>query len=73
MIAPVTSRSVCELTGLPHVAGQIPTAQVRLDDIQVAPFATWLDDQLHDLEWKFQKYWTHNSTLDAIFQGSQRR
>ena len=73
MILPAKSSTVCELAGLPHNAGEIPTAQSKLEDIQVADFALWLDESLSDLEFRYQKYWTHNSTLDAIFQGTKRR
>jgi hypothetical protein len=73
MILHVTSRSVCSLEDLPHNAGEIPTAQAKLDDTRVADFASWLDDQLNDLEFRHQTYWTHNSTLDAIFHGTKRR
>ena len=73
MILPATRTTVCELVDLPHNAGEIPTAQAKLDDLQVADFANWIDEHLSDLEFRFQKYWTHNSTLDAIFQGTQRR
>lgn len=73
MILPATRTMVCELADLPHNAGEIPTAQAKLEDTQVADFATWMDDSLSDLELRYQGYWTRNSTLDAIFQGTQRR
>ena len=49
MIMPLTRISVCELASLPRHAGEIPTAQVKLEDPQVAEFASWVDDQLTDL------------------------
>jgi hypothetical protein len=73
MILPATFSTVCELADLPHNAGEIPTAQAKLEDTQVADFALWLDESLSDLEFRHQKYWTHNSTLDAIFHGTKRR
>jgi hypothetical protein len=73
MILPATRTMVCELVDLPHNAGEIPTAQAKLEDGQVADFAIWVDESLSDLEFRFQQYWTHNSTLDAIFHGTQRR
>ncbi len=72
MILPATRTTVCELVDLPNIAGEIPTAQLKLEDTQVADFAVWLDESLSDLEFRYQKYWTHNSTLDAIFQGTER-
>lgn len=73
MILPATRTTVCELVDLPNIAGEIPTTQSKLDDNQVADFAVWLDESLSELEFRYQHYWTHNSTLDAIFQGNQRR
>ena len=73
MILPATRTSVCEIVDLPHKAGEIPTAQEKLADVRVADFASWLDDQLYDLEFRYRTFATHNATLDAIFQGSQRR
>lgn len=73
MILPATIQSVRELVDLPHNAGEIPTAQAKLEDNQVADFALWLDESLSDLEFRYQKYWTHNSTLDALFHGTKRR
>lgn len=73
MIMPLTRISVCELASLPRHAGEIPTAQVKLEDLQVADFASWVDDQLTDLEWQHRGFWTKNSTLDALFQGTSRR
>ncbi len=72
MILPATRTTVCELVDLPNIAGEIPTSQLKLEDTQVADFAVWLDESLSDLEFRYQKYWTHNSTLDAIFQGTER-
>jgi hypothetical protein len=73
MILPATKSTVCELVDLPHNAGEIPTAQVKLEDRLVVDFDGWMDESLADLEQRFQRYWTHNSTLDAIFSGNQRR
>lgn len=73
ILLPATRTTVCELVDLPHKAGEIPTAQLKLEDRQVTDFALWLDESLSDLEFRFQRYWTHNSTLDAIFSGSERR
>jgi hypothetical protein len=73
MILPATRTTVCELVDLPNIAGEIPTAQQKLNDNQVADFAVWLDESLSDLEFRYQKYWTHKSTLDAIFHGTERR
>jgi len=73
MILPATRSSVCEIVDLPHNAGEIPTAQEKLEDVRVADFGSWLDEQLQDLEFRYQSFWTHNSTLDAIFHGNQRR
>ncbi|HTN77906.1 MAG TPA: hypothetical protein VL096_21760 [Pirellulaceae bacterium] len=73
MILPMNQTSVRELASLPVHSGDIPTAQVKLEDPQVADFAVWLDDQLADLEWQHREAWTHNSTLDALFSGTKSR
>lgn len=73
MFTPMTKASVSELTCLPRHSGDIPKAQATLEDPQVADFASWIDDQLVDLEQQHRRFWTHNSTLDALFQGTQRR
>ena len=73
MILPVTRSSVCELDGLPRASGQIPTVQAKLEAVDVADFAGWLDDHLSDLEWRHRESWTRESTLDAIFSGIKRR
>ncbi len=73
MITPLTRNSVSEMESLPRHAGEIPTTQVKLPDPQVAYFASWVDDQLTDLEWRFRDFWTTESTATALFQGSKRR
>jgi hypothetical protein len=73
MILPATRNTVCSIADLPNIAGEIPTAQVKLEDVQVANFASWMDDHLNDLEFRFQDYWTRSSQLDALFQGTRRR
>jgi hypothetical protein len=73
MIQPLTRNSVCELTSLPQHAGEIPTSQSKLEDVQVADFASWLDDHLNALEFTFREFWTNNSKLDAVFSGRHRR
>lgn len=72
-ILPVTRNSAVELMTIPVRSGEIPTAQTTLEDVQVADFASWMDDHLNELEFRFQEYWTRESTLTALFQGRERR